>query len=147
MATYIGFSTQHAGRVRQNFNFGADGAPSLNPPKKSKNKYITVDEELVIQDLINSFNIIQGEKPGKPEYGTTLWSFVFEPNTLDVQIELQKEVNRIASYDPRLNLTSVQVAPYENGIQLELELYILPFNRPISLAILLDQNTKRAIGS
>ena len=147
MSTYIGFSTQHVSEVRRTMNLGVDGALSLNSPLKSKNKFKTVDEELVIQDLINSFNITQGEKPGKPDYGTTLWSFVFEPNTFDVQNELRKEVIRIASYDPRLNLSDVQVSHYDSGIQLQLELYILPFNNPMTLSILLDQTTKRATGS
>lgn len=144
MATYIGFSTQHTSQVRKALNYSPDGTPSLNPATRSKNKFRTLDEELVIRDLINSFNINQGEKPGKPEFGTTLWSFVFEPNTLDVQMELQKEVTRVASYDPRLTLLNVQGTPYENGINLELELYIKPFNNPISLSILLDQSTKKA---
>jgi phage baseplate assembly protein W len=144
MPTYIGFSTQHTSQVRKALNYSPDGTPSLNPARKSKNKFRTLDEELVIRDLINAFNINQGEKPGKPEFGTTLWSFVFEPNTLDVQMELQKEVNRVASYDPRLSLASVQATPYENGISLELEMYIKPFNNPIALSILLDQNTKKA---
>ena len=144
MATYIGFSTLHTAQVRKALNFSPDGTPSLNAPAKSKNKFRTLDEELVIRDLINSFNINQGEKPGKPDFGTTLWSFVFEPNTIDVQMELQKEVTRIASYDPRLSLASVQATPYENGISLELEMYIKPFNNPISLSILLDQSTKKA---
>jgi len=144
MATYIGFSTQHTSQVRKALNYSPDGTPSLNPPAKSKNKFRTLDEELVIRDLINSFNINQGEKPGKPDFGTTLWSFVFEPNTIDVQMELQKEVTRVASYDPRLSLLNVQAVPYENGVSLELELYINPFNNPITLSILLDQNTKKA---
>ena len=144
MATYIGFSTLHTAQVRKALNYSPDGSPSMNPPPKSKNKFRTLDEELVIRDLINAFNINQGEKPGKPDFGTTLWSFVFEPNTLDVQMELQKEINRIASYDPRLTLASIQATPYENGIRVELEMYIKPFNNPISLSIMLDQNTKKA---
>ena len=144
MATYIGFSTLHTAQVRKALNYSSDGTPSFNPPNKSKNKFRTLDEELVIRDLINAFNINQGEKPGKPEFGTTLWSFVFEPNTTDVQMELQKEVTRIASTDPRLSLASVQATSYENGISMELELYIKPFNNPISLSILLDQSTKKA---
>jgi phage baseplate assembly protein W len=147
MATYIGFSTQHVGQVRRPIDLGVEGAPSLNSSSKSKNKFRTVDEEIVIQDLINSFNITQGEKPGKPDYGTTLWSFVFEPNTFDVQNELRKEVIRIASLDPRLSVTDVQVSHYDSGIQLQLEMYILPFNNPMTLSILLDQTTKRAVGS
>ena len=91
MATYIGFSTQHVNEIRQNRdtnNTGVSGGLSLNSPLKSKNKFRTIDEELVIQDFINALNIHQGSKPGNPAYGTSLWSFIFEPNTDDVRSTL-----------------------------------------------------------
>jgi len=81
MATYIGFNTQHVNEVRQTIdstNTGVAGSIPLNSPMKSKNKFRTLDEELVIQDFINALNIQQGSKPGNPGYGTSLWSFVFE---------------------------------------------------------------------
>ena len=56
-----------------------------------------LDEQLVIQDLVNALNIRKGEKVGQPSYGTTLWDFVFEPNTADVQVEIQNEVRRVAA--------------------------------------------------
>jgi phage baseplate assembly protein W len=89
-------------------------------------------------------NIPQGQKPGKPEYGTTLWSFVFEPNTLDVQIQIENEIRRIAGQDPRLTLNSVVSYPQDNGILVEVEFAISPFNDVEQLAIRFDQNTTQA---
>jgi phage baseplate assembly protein W len=146
MPTFIGFSTQHSDSVRTpQINTGADGGSgTLNKPLRFNKKYRTLDEELVFQDFINALNIPQGQKPGKPEYGTTLWSFIFEPNTLDVQIALETEIRRVASYDPRLVLNSVTCYPQDNGILLEVEVAVNPFNNPTILAILFDQSSSTA---
>lgn len=148
MATFIGFSTQHVDAVRTpQINSGGDGgAGSLVNPVRITKKYRTVDRDLVVQDLLNALNIPQGQKPGQPSYGTSLWSFVFEPNTLDVQIQIENEVRRIASLDPRLILNSVISYPQENGILLELEFAISPFNSVERLSILFDQNASKAYG-
>ena len=107
-------------------------------------KYRTVDEQLVIQDFINAMNIQQGQKVGNPGYGTTLWSFVFEPNTADVQIQLELEIRRVASLDPRMLLNNVTAFPYEQGILIEVELAIAPFNNAQTLGIFLNNNNNTA---
>jgi phage baseplate assembly protein W len=99
----------------------------------------------VIRDLLNALNIQQGTKVGQPGYGTTLWSFVFEPNTLDVQQQLESEIRRVASLDPRIDLNSVKAFPQENGILLEVEMAIAPFNNALQLSVFFDANTSRAI--
>jgi phage baseplate assembly protein W len=146
MPSYIGFSTINAYTPRStNLPTGpAAGTGSAVNPYKVGSQFGLVDAPLVIQDLINALNIRQGEKVGNPSYGTTLWSFVFEPNTFDVQIQLEAEVRRIAALDPRLNLNSVVSYPQENGILIEVEFAISPFNNVQQLAILFDQNASKA---
>ena len=142
MATYIGFSTQHVNEIRQNRdtnNTGVSGGLSLNSPLKSKNKFRTIDEELVIQDFINALNIHQGSKPGNPAYGTSLWSFIFEPNTDDVRLALEEEIKRVASLDPRLVASVTNATPFENGISLSLQVYVQPFNDLITIGVFFDQ--------
>jgi phage baseplate assembly protein W len=142
MATYIGFSTQHVNEIRQNRdtnNTGVNGGLSLNSPMKSKNKFRTIDEELVIQDFINALNIHQGSKPGNPAYGTSLWSFIFEPNTDDIRLALEEEIQRVASLDPRLVASVVNATPFENGIALSLQVYVQPFNDLITISVFFDQ--------
>jgi len=89
-------------------------------------------------------NIRQGEKVGQPDYGTTLWNFVFEPNTPDVQFSLENEIARIASQDPRIVLNYVRAYPQENGILLEVELAVQPFNEASLLSVFLDSTTNTA---
>lgn len=145
MVTYVGFSTLQIDAVRKTqTSSAAGGSGTLTNPIKPNKKFRMVDEELVIQDFLNALNTPQGQKPGMPSYGTTLWSNVYEPNTLDTQIAVETEVKRVAGQDPRLILNSITSYPQDNGILLEIELAIVPFNVSQQLAILFDTNAGKA---
>ena len=146
MPTFIGFSTIGANQPKTtNANTGVDGGVGgIRKPINTGKKYRLVDEQLAVQDFVNALNIPQGQKVGQPQYGTTLWSFVFEPNTFDVQNRLEAEIRRVASLDPRLELNYVRAFPQENGILIEVELAVTPFNNPSQLSIFFDNNTNRA---
>lgn len=146
MPSYIGFSTIGANQPRTtNAVNGTDGGVGgIVRPVNTGKKYTLVDVPLVIQDFINALNITQGQKVGQPQYGTTIWSFVFEPNTADVQFQLENEIRRVASLDPRLILNTVAAFPQELGILIELEIAIAPFNNPLVLSVFFDSNTSRA---
>jgi phage baseplate assembly protein W len=145
MPQYIGFSTINACKPRTtNAPTGNNGGvgsmvQGLNPGKKFK----ITDEATVIQDLVNALNIPQGQKVGQPNYGTTLYSFVFEPNTSDVQAKLEEEIGRIVSLDSRLTMNQIRAFPQENGILLELEVAVYPFNQAIELNLFVNQSTNR----
>lgn len=145
MPQYIGFSTIDA-YVPKTTNAppGLNGVGTITRPISSGKKFKVTDEQLVIQDFINSLNIRQGEKVGQPQYGTTLWNFVFEPNTPDVQFQLENEITRIASLDPRIVLNSVQAYPQDNGILLEVEMAVQPFNEALMLSVFLNSTTNKA---
>lgn len=146
MPQYIGFSTINANKPRStNLKEGIDGGPgSVVSPVIPGKKFKLVDEQLVIQDLVNAFNITRGSKVGQPEYGTTLWTYVFEPNTPDVQFKIEDEVRRVAGLDPRLIVNLVKSYPEENGILIEVELAVRPFNNARTLDVFFDNLTSRA---
>ena len=143
MPTYIGFSTINANKPRStNMNSGVDGGVgSVVSPVIPGKKFRLVDTPLVVQDLVNALNIQKGEKVGNPEYGTTLWSFVFDPNTFDVTSQLETEIRRVANLDPRIVLNTVSVYPQENGILVEIEFAVSPFNQAQQFSLFFDQAT------
>jgi len=146
MATFIGFSTQNVDNVRSlQINTGVDGgAGSVSKPIKYSRKFRVLDQELVLQDFVNSLNITQGQLPGKPEVGTSLWTFVFEPNVLEIRLQIEAELRRMAALDPRLILNTVSSYPQGNGILVEMELAVSMFNDPMDLQIYFDQSTQTA---
>jgi hypothetical protein len=147
MPNYIGFSTINANKPKStNLNAGVDGGTgSILQPVNVGKKFRLVDTPLVVRDFIISLNIQQGQKVGKPDYGTTLWSFVFEPNTPDTQFQLENEIRRVANLDPRMVLHSVKAYPQENGILIEVEMAIAPFNQAFLLNMFFDNATNIAV--
>lgn len=147
MPSYYGFSTINANKPQStNLNAGVDGGygSTVRPIVYGK-KFKLVDEQLIVQDFINALNIQQGQKVGQPQYGTTIWSFIFEPNTLDTQTKLQNEILRVASLDPRMLINSINVYPQDNGILIEIEMAIAPMNNAFQLSVFFDNLTNRAV--
>lgn len=145
MATYLGFSTRNANKPRSsNVRTGNNGGfGSVTQPINPGKKYKLVDNPLVIQDFVNAFNIRQGQKVGQPGYGTTLWNFIFDQNDLTTQQRVQTEVQRVASLDPRIILNSVSIYPQDNGILIEVEIAVAPFNQAQVLSLFANINTNQ----
>jgi phage baseplate assembly protein W len=146
MPTYVGFSTIGANEPRTtNASTGIDGGVGgvLKPVIPGK-KYRIVDEALVIRDFINALNIQQGQKVGNPIYGSTIWSYIFEPNDADTRLKIENEIRRIGNNDPRLIINTVKSYTQENGILLEVELAIAPFNNAEILNVFFNSLTNTA---
>lgn len=121
MATFIGFST--VGRNK---------------------KFTLTDFALIRRDLVNAFNIRQGSLPGRPTVGTTLWDMLFENQIEQLQDQIEAEIKRVVSGDPRLALKSLQVYPQENGILIELDVETVPSTDAQRLALFFDITTNVA---
>ena len=121
MSTFIGFNTQNQYK-----------------------KFTLVDNELVKRDLLNAFNITQGQLPGRPGYGTIIWSYLFETLDQTTMSRMVKEVQRVAGGDPRINLIDANVYPNENGVLIELELRFAPNTSSELLSVFFDQQQRVA---
>ena len=121
MATFIGFNT-------------------INQYKK----FTLVDFELIKRDLLNYFNIRQGEKVGRPDVGTTMWNLLFEPQTEQTASLVVEEMQRIVGQDPRIYLTSAEAYPQVNGILVELEIQTVQGTNAERLSVFFDQQTRNA---
>lgn len=146
MATFFGFTTQDAENVRTlQVNTGVDGgAGSVTKPIRLTKKYRITDRDCVIQDFVNSLNITQGQLPGRPEYGTSLWSYIFEPNVNDTKVQIEDEIRRMANADPRIIVNTISAYPQGNGILVEIEIAVQLFTDPVLLQIYFDQNNNSA---
>jgi phage baseplate assembly protein W len=121
MPTFIGFNTQDQYK-----------------------KFTLLDAELVKRDLLNGLNIRQGQLPGRPQYGTALWDNLFESQTNELVSSIEKEIQRVAGYDPRIQIMDTQVFPQENGILIQIQLAIVPSTDAEQLSIFFDQQQRRA---
>jgi phage baseplate assembly protein W len=121
MTTFIGFNTQ-----------------------QQYKKFTLTDFELIKRDLLNAFNIRQGQLPGRPGYGTVLWEYLFENQVEAVQQGIQNEVQRVAGGDPRIYIASVNVYPQENGMLLEVQIQVVGQDNAELLSIFFDQQSRNA---
>jgi phage baseplate assembly protein W len=121
MATFVGFSTVN------------------------RNKQFTVtDFELIKIDLLNAFNIRQGEVVGRPEYGTVIWNYLFENQLEETEQALYQEVQRVCGGDPRVYVNSINLFPQQNGILIEVDLMVVPSTDAQRLSIFFDQTQRNA---
>jgi phage baseplate assembly protein W len=107
-------------------------------------KFTLVDFELVKRDLLNAFNIQQGQLVGRPGYGTVIWSYLFENQTQDTERAILAEIQRVASLDPRIYIQSAEMFPQDNGILIQLALMMVPGQTTQFLTLFFDQQTRSA---
>jgi hypothetical protein len=107
-------------------------------------KFTLTGFELIKRDLLNGFNIRQGQLPGKPAYGTVIWDFLFEPQLEVVLREIEREVQRVAGQDPRIFINSTQAFPSGNGILIQIELEVVPSTDAERLSIFFDLEQRNA---
>lgn len=121
MATFIGFNT-----IDQN------------------KKFTAVDFDLIKIDLLNAFNIRQGELPGRPGYGTLIWNYLFEGQTIETQTAIAEEIQRVCGGDPRIFVSGMQMFPQQNGMLIQLGIAVVPSTQAQQLSIFFDQQQRSA---
>ena len=94
---------------------------------------------IIKQDLINHFNIRQGEKLSDPTFGCIIWDALFEPLTDQLKDAIVKNVTNIVNNDPRTAVSQVAVTEFEQGIQIECTLQYLTYNISEKLKLQFDK--------
>mgnify|MGYP003346369089 CR=1 FL=1 len=121
MTTFVGFNTQNQYK-----------------------KFTLLDFELIKRDLLNAFNIRQGQLPGRPQYGTIIWDYLFENQIEELQNNINQEIQRMVAQDPRIQVASVQVFPQQNGILIQLQVQTVGSTTAEILSVFFDQQQRRA---
>jgi phage baseplate assembly protein W len=106
--------------------------------------YTVTDFEIIKQDLSNALNIRQGEMPGRPDVGTIMWSFIYEPQNAQTSQAVTNEIQRVVAQDPRIEVADINVFSQENGILVELELQTIQGQDARLLSVFFDNQTQRA---
>lgn len=107
-------------------------------------KFTAVDFDLIKIDLLNAFNIRQGELVGRPGYGTLIWNYLFENQTADTQTLITQEIQRVCAGDPRVYISGIQLFPQQNGLLIQLGIAVVPSTNAELLSVFFDQQQRRA---
>jgi len=114
------------------------GFSTINRSKKFR----TTDIDLVKQDLLNHFSIRKGEKLMQPNFGSIIWSLLFEPLDETINQTIVDDVTRIVGYDPRIGLQNITITGLDHGIQIELDLIYIPTNMSTAMSLTFDSNSE-----
>jgi phage baseplate assembly protein W len=98
------------------------------------------DYDLIKQNILNQFNVSQGERLMDPTFGTTIWHLLFEPFTSSVKSQIVSEVTRIANSDPRAKALSVNIYEQEYGMLLEVTLQYVGTDQTDVMKLNFDAN-------
>ena len=140
MTTYYGFSTIGINQPKQLVRAGVfGGVGTLNYTPVTGKKFLLTDDQLVIRDLLNALSIQQGMKVGQPDYGTTLWSYMFEAFDETTLGLIETEVRRVLSQDSRINVSSVVVYARDSGVLLQIEMTFSPYNEKVNVDFFLNK--------
>lgn len=105
LRVYTGFSTR--GKVR---------AP-----------YTKTDADLIKTDILNELLTRRGERVMRPNYGTTIHDMIMNPLDDYIVSEVEEEIKRVVSKDPRVELGEIFLTVLEHTIRADVQLTILPF--------------------
>lgn len=113
------------------------GFSTLNRVKKFR----VTDFELAKQDLINNFNTRKGERVMHPDYGSIIWSCLFEPFTDALRQAIINDIRAIVNRDPRLGVNQFDVTEEQYGIQIMITLTYIPTNQIETLVLQFDKES------
>ncbi len=106
--------------------------------------YTVTDFDLIKRDVLNALSIRQGEMPGRPDVGTTMFTLIFEPQGEPTNKAITKEIQRVIAQDPRVQVSDINIFPQENGILIELEVDTVSGQQGELLNIFFNSQTMRA---
>ena len=103
------------------------------------------ESQLVRRDILNHFNVNQGESVMRPNFGTVIKSIVFEPLTEETQDLIIDEVQRVVQSDPRVQMADMELQEFESGIQVAMTLNYVNTDLSEQLFIKFDRDTQSAV--
>ena len=103
--------------------------------RKVKTGFKEHDIDLIKQDLLNHFNIKKGEKLMNPEFGTIIWSMIYEPMNDENIALITKDVEEIINRDPRTRALTIKVDATDTGISINVDLLYKAMNISESLKL------------
>jgi phage baseplate assembly protein W len=97
------------------------------------------DFALIQQDIMNMFQTKLGERVMNPEFGTVIWSLIFEPFTDNIKQLISEDVTRILNYDPRVVPTQINVTEAEYGMIIDCTLFYVQQNMTQQMSLSFDK--------
>lgn len=102
------------------------------------------DKALIKRDILNHFNTRKGSRVMRPEFGSSLWDYLFEPLDGLTRDAIIEDVNNVINSDPRVSIINTSVDEYEHGITISFRLKYVIFDTVDSFIIGFDRRNMSA---
>jgi len=89
-------------------------------------KFTMTDRELIKRDLLNALLIRSGTLPGRPEVGTKIWDYLFDPNDSLTSNNVETEIRRVISMDARIEVHEIVISSSINTLTVQVSVSLLP---------------------
>ena len=107
-------------------------------------KFTLVDRDLIKRDLLNALLIRIGTLPGRPEVGTKIWDYLFDPNDDVMADQVETEVRRIISLDKRIDVHEILITTALDTVRVHVSCSLLPDYSTEEFYITFVQSTETA---
>lgn len=98
------------------------------------------DNALIRQDILNQFNVRQGERVMMPKFGTIIWDLLYDPLTDATKTKISSDVTRIVTSDPRVQCSQIDIVQAEYGLLLEITLVYVNTNQSDTIKLGFDKS-------
>ena len=113
---------------------------TIHPVRKDINRW--TDEQAVIHSVRNLLVTNHYERPFQPDLGSNVRRMLFEPLDNITASNLEREIRQtISNFEPRVTITTLQVAPNEqqNAFGVYMEFEIINRTEPITIRFMLQR--------
>lgn len=93
------------------------------------------DEDIALRDLLNAFQTPKGSRVMLPTFGSSIYSYLFEPLTDATKEQIANDAKDVVGSDSRFQLVNTEMDETEHGITLNLSLIYHPTGSPTTLAV------------
>lgn len=107
-------------------DFFKDLPLNLTPNPVTGDVPIAKNESAVKKSLMNLIRTPKGSKPFNPDFGSTVFEYLFQPADQQTELDLNEELaDTIKQYEPRVTVISIESKIDENsGIEVTVEYYV-----------------------
>lgn len=106
--------------------FFKDLSLNLTPNPVTGDITVVKNENAVKKALINLIRTPKGSKPFNPDYGSTVFNYLFAQADEQSQLDLNEELaDTIRRFEPRVNLIAIESSIDDNGVEVTVEYYVL----------------------
>jgi len=97
------------------------------------------DEKLIKNDILQLLLTVPGERVNRPDFGTELRSFVFEPNSLNELSVLESNIaSAIERFETRVEILNLSITQQSDGHTIKVFIVTRLINNP-NVEIVIDR--------